>query len=54
LEIGVFAAPHPIERLAGAKRAAKAGAKPQKPDITIDADLLEPKRGRGKKSEVKA
>jgi flagellar biosynthetic protein FlhB len=40
--------------VAGAKRAAKAGAKPQKPDITIDADLLEPKRGRGKKAEVKA
>ena len=40
--------------VAGAKRAAKPGVKPQKPDIAIDADLLEPQRGRAKKREVKA
>jgi len=40
--------------VAGAKRAAKPGAKPQKPEIAIDADLLEPKRGRLKKHEVEA
>jgi flagellar biosynthetic protein FlhB len=40
--------------VAGAKRAAKPAAKPQKPEIAIDADLLEPQRGRVKKPEVRA
>jgi flagellar biosynthetic protein FlhB len=40
--------------VAGAKRAVKPGAKPQKPEIEIDADLLEPRRGRGKVREVDA
>jgi flagellar biosynthetic protein FlhB len=39
--------------VAGGKRPAKPG-KPTKPDIAIDADLLEPKRGRVKPRGVKA
>jgi len=40
---------------AGAKRRAAAGsAKPQKPAIVIDEDLLEPQRGRPRRAEVRA
>jgi type III secretion system FlhB-like substrate exporter len=42
----------------GAKRAEKPAAKPRsvpkRPEIAIDADLLEPQRGRVKKPEVRA
>jgi flagellar biosynthetic protein FlhB len=39
----------------GAKRPATSGAaKPQKPEIVIDADLLEPQRGRARRPEVRA
>jgi hypothetical protein len=42
----------------GAKRAEKPAAKlrsvPKRPEIAIDADLLEPQRGRVKKPEVRA
>jgi flagellar biosynthetic protein FlhB len=40
--------------VAGAKRAAKPGAKPAKPAIKIDEDLLDPRRGRAKPREVDA
>jgi flagellar biosynthetic protein FlhB len=44
--------------VAGAKRAAKPAAKPggvpKRPEIKIDADLLEPRRGRAKKREAEA
>jgi hypothetical protein len=44
--------------VAGAKRAEKPAAKPRsvpkRPEIAIDADLLEPQRGRVKKAEVRA
>jgi flagellar biosynthetic protein FlhB len=39
--------------VAGGKRPS-AKAKPAKPDITIDADLLEPRRGRARRHEVHA
>jgi flagellar biosynthetic protein FlhB len=42
----------------GAKRAEKPAAKlrsvPKRPEIAIDADLLEPQRGRVKKPEIRA
>jgi flagellar biosynthetic protein FlhB len=44
--------------VAGAKRAAKPAAKPgsvpKRPEIKIEADLLEPRRGRAKKREAEA
>jgi flagellar biosynthetic protein FlhB len=42
------------KRPAPAASAASSAAKPQKPEIVIDADLLEPQRGRVRRPEVRA